>query len=116
MKNNDLIEGLDKIRFTKNLTDIPLLFFVISAVIFFTLKALDMGEWFLPIYQLSFVGAFIGFAMTFVQHFIKCPNCTKRFNVKTNGPFFYFNIFTRKCLNCGIKVNKSNINDYDNNL
>ncbi|OOZ38857.1 hypothetical protein BOW53_13960 [Solemya pervernicosa gill symbiont] len=116
MNGKELAEGLGRIRQTKSLTDYPLLIFTVCVVVFFVLKKLNLEAWFKPIYQLSFVLAILGFIMLFVQESIKCPNCGKKFNVKINGYSFVRNLFSRKCMNCGLKLDGSNIEEYHNDL
>ena len=111
-----LLEKLDRIRFAKYWTDIPLLVFLITAVCFFILKEFHVEGWFKSFYQMSFFLFFLGFAMLFVQENIKCPNCGKKFNVKINGSSYFRNLFSRKCMNCGLRLNGKNVDEYANNL
>ncbi len=119
-----LKEELSEIRLIKNLTLIPLLIFLACVIVFFVLKLLDMEAKFLWVYQLSFLIGIFGFAMTFVRSAVKCPNCENTFNRKEKAReilglrmnVYAYNIFTRKCMNCGIKLNEKNLDDYHSDL
>jgi hypothetical protein len=40
---------------------------------------------------------------------LPCPACRRPFCFRNGRPFYYYNDFTRSCLNCGLKLNGSNI-------
>lgn len=115
-RHQDLLEGLSRVRKSKYATDVPLGIFLGVVVVFFVLKGLGFESWFKPIYQLSFVLFFWGFAMLFIQENIKCPNCGKKFNVKINGARYFRNLFSRKCMNCGLRLKGDNVSEYANDL
>ena len=116
MNKTELESGLQRIRQFKLLTNLPLLTFVTCVIIFFSLEAFGHGGWFKPIYQVSFVLGVFGFVMLFVQENIKCPNCGKKFNVKLKPLYFVRNLFSKKCMNCWLELNGSNVSDYANGL
>lgn len=115
-RHQDLLEGLTRVRKAKYATDIPLGIFLGVVVVFFVMKGLGFESWFKPIYQLSFVLLFWGFAMLFIQENIKCPNCGKKFNVKINGARYFRNLFSRKCMNCGLRLKGDNVSEYASDL
>jgi len=75
-RHQDLLDGLSRVRKAKFATDVPLGIFLGVVVVFFILKWLGFESWFKPIYQLSFVLFFWGFAMLFIQENGNCqPSC-----------------------------------------
>lgn len=115
-RHQDLLEGLSRVRKAKFATDVPLGIFLGVVVVFFALQWLGCESWFKPIYQLFFVLLFLGFAMLFIQENIKCPNCGRKFNVKINGAYYFRSLFSRKCMNCGLRLNGDNVSEYANDL
>ena len=119
-----LLNELEDIKGLKNLSAIPLLIFLVCVVIFFILKFFGIDSWFLPFYQISFFLGIFGFFMSLVKSHVKCPNCEKMFNRREksreiagmNFSTWVFNVFTRKCMNCGIMLNGRNVNEYVNDL
>ena len=60
-----------------------------------------------PSWLLTAIGVlwFVSFAaLAFAHSFSRCPACRRFFNVRAD---WYHNVFTRKCLNCGLPL-KSN--------
>jgi hypothetical protein len=58
-----------------------------------------------PSWLLTAVGLlwFVSFGvLALVHNFSRCPACRRFFNIRADG---YHNVFTRKCLNCGLPLN-----------
>lgn len=101
---------LEKLRSMRKLCHRPLaLLFVLASLSAFTPAVLK------PL--ASFIGTVcvLVFFATFIYSFkinrFPCPRCGKRFHIKnTKSGFFIYNLFTRKCLNCGLLLNGANSN------
>ena len=58
----------------------------------------------LPSWMLTAIGVlwFVSFAaLAFAHSFSRCPACRRFFNVRAD---WHHNVFTRKCLNCGLPL------------
>ncbi len=119
-----LQQELAEIRLIKNLAAIPLLIFLVCVVIFFVLKLLGMESRFLWVYQVSFFLGIFGFIMAPVKSAVKCPYCEYTFNRREKLKeisglrltVYAYNLFTRKCMNCGIKLSGKNLHEYHSDL
>ena len=67
----------------------------------------------MPIYQLFFFWAFVGFFLSFFVRPFPCPRCGEKFHFKrySTGLFsrWAYNDFARKCMHCGLKLDGSNL-------
>jgi len=63
------------------------------------------------IWKLIFIWAFAGFFVGILIRRQKCPKCGDYFHNRRNGSYFFYNDLARKCLNCGLKLDGSNVDE-----
>ena len=61
--------------------------------------------------KLIFVWLFAGFFVGILIRRQKCPRCGDYFHSRKNGSYFFYNDLARKCLNCGLKLDGSNVDE-----
>lgn len=66
--------------------------------------------------QISWVIAFVGFFLQFVVDARRCPLCGKRLFIWRGGAKWFKNPFSSKCLNCGLRLDGSNLEQIRSNM
>jgi len=65
-----------------------------------------------PVLPVLFLVVFISGIGGYILQIQVCPYCKNRFFEKGEGAKFQYNTFTHSCLNCGIRYDCSNIDEY----
>ena len=103
-KQENIRDGLMKIRIFRRVCHYPIIAFIVLAVVMQVLPD-SIKELIKPVFNLFFGLAFISFFLGFFVRQLTCPNCNLKFHYKKLGIGYRYNDFTSKCMNCGLKLN-----------
>jgi hypothetical protein len=79
-------------------------------------SAIWHSSWFSVVWGLLWVGAIVGFLLSFPMEWrlgsVACPKCQKSFHAGPSPRWGVLrNSYTRKCLNCGLRLDGGNIGE-----
>ncbi|USA41825.1 hypothetical protein NCG89_09875 [Spongiibacter taiwanensis] len=110
--SKDIEIELEKLRGLRKLCHGPLAAMLVAFLLGFVLP--ESMEPFIKVVAFASVAAFFAtFFYSFKINNFVCPRCGQRFHAKrSDGGWYSYNLFARKCKNCGLMLNGGNAHEH----